>query len=97
MTADLKAAREHVEAIIKEHHRIADWHANEGRPESALNRRKQAEPFETLLTALDQAAEALIKARIAIDNWSPDPTEPLEEIDAVLAILRPADTKEGEG
>ena len=29
--------------------------------------------------------EALKKARVAIATWSPDPTEPLEEIDAVIA------------
>lgn len=37
-----------------------------------------------LLERVRVLEEALRKARVAIATWSPDPTEPLEEIDAAL-------------
>lgn len=38
----------------------------------------------SFLARLRKMEEALRKARVAIATWSPDPTEPLEEIDAAL-------------
>lgn len=40
---------------------------------------------EAAEAARDEARAALQKARVSIATWSPDPTEPLDEIDAILA------------
>jgi hypothetical protein len=49
--------------------------------------------------ALAMAAPAMMaaleKARVSIELWSPDPTEPLEEIDAAIAKARGEDGPTG--